>query len=158
MEISLIPDTLSTIATKYNHKFLQISALIVPIDAIAPPTIKPRTAPKKLARKRCRIKRSSKTDGGDASVNENDFSGGFFDGGDGPFGGGSGGGGGGGGGGFGWDESVPEKLDPAFDFVYGVLCWIVFSNCLHFAFKRVIRRILGDGVSERQKVSVSLVI
>ncbi|KAL8254409.1 hypothetical protein R6Q59_032630 [Mikania micrantha] len=172
MEISIISDTLSTIATKYGHglglglsnfatdrycsshdQHLQVYALMVPIDAIAPPTIKPRTAPKKLARKRYRVKRSSKSDGGDAFVNED--GGGFFDGGDGPFGGGGGGGGGDGSfDGFNWDESLPDSpSDPAFDFVYGVLCWIVFSNCLHFAFKKVIR-ILADGVSdpERQKV------
>ncbi|KAK9076069.1 hypothetical protein SSX86_004402 [Deinandra increscens subsp. villosa] len=183
MEISLISDTLSTIATKYGHglglglsNFVtdrhcsphdqppQFYALIVPIDAIAPPTTKPRTtAPKKLARKRCRVKRSSKTDGGDhdhdRDIFGNEDGGGFFDGGDGPFGGGGGGRGGGGGDrfdGFNWEESLPDSpSDPAFDFVYGVLSWIVFSNCLHFALKKVIR-IVADGVSDpdRQKVPV----
>lgn len=122
---------------------------MVPIDAIAPPTIKPRTAPKKLARKRCRVKRSSKADGDGAFADED--GGGFFDGGDGPFGGG---GGGGNFDGFNWEESLPASpSDPAFDFVYEVLCWIVFSNCLHFAFKKVIR-ILAD--TEREKVPLRL--
>ncbi|XP_023768584.1 protein FERTILITY RESTORER RF2, mitochondrial [Lactuca sativa] len=171
MEISLISDTLTAIATKYGHGLglsnfitdrncssydqqLQTYALMVAIDAIAPPSVKPRVAPKKLARKRCRVKRSSKIDGGGPYVDED--GGGFFDGGDGPFGGGGGGGGGSGGNfdGFNWDESLPASpSDPAFDFIYEMLCWIVFSNCLHFAFKKVIR-ILADGVadSEREKV------
>jgi hypothetical protein len=143
MELSLISDTLTTITTT-THRF-QIHSII------APPTLKPRTAPKKLARKRCRIKRGSKT--GDNNGGPYDGEG-FFDGGDGPFGGGGGGGGGGGdnyGDGFSWDEeSVPVgPTDPAFDFVYEVLCWIVLSNCLHFAFKKVFR-IVSD--SERDKV------
>ncbi|XP_024994415.1 uncharacterized protein LOC112527825 isoform X1 [Cynara cardunculus var. scolymus] len=171
MEISLISDTLTTIATKYGHGLglsnfvtdrthydqqLQIYAIMVPIDAIAPPLVKPRTAPKKLARKRCRVKRSSKTDGDDAYVDED--GGGFFDGGDGPFGGGGGGAGGSGDNfdGLNWDESLPASpSDPAFDFVYEVLCWIVFSNCLHFAFKRVIR-ILADGVADPERRKVPL--
>ncbi|KAI3728083.1 hypothetical protein L6452_16711 [Arctium lappa] len=177
MEISLISDTLTTIATKYGHGYglglsnfvtdrhcssydqqLQINAIMVPIDAIAPPLVKPRTTPKKLARKRCRVKRSSKTDGDDAYIDED--GGGFFDAGDGPFGGGGGGDGGGGSGDnfdrFNWDESLPASpSDPAFDFVYEVLCWIVFSNCLHFAFKRIVR-ILADGVSVPQRRKVQL--
>nr|GEW60517.1 hypothetical protein [Tanacetum cinerariifolium] len=137
MELSLISDP-----TRYTHGLttLQINSIL------APPTIKPRTAPKKLARKRCRIKRSSKTDNNGGPYDGE----GFFDGGDGPFGGGGGGGGRGGGDGFNWDESLPvEPTDPAFDFVYEVLCWIVLSNCLHFAFKKVFR-IVSD--SEREKV------
>nr|GEX78596.1 putative ribonuclease H-like domain-containing protein [Tanacetum cinerariifolium] len=130
------------VGKRYTHGLttLQINSIL------APPTIKPRTAPKKLARKRCRIKRSSKTDNNGGPYDGE----GFFDGGDGPFGGGGGGGGRGGGDGFNWDESVPvEPTDPAFDFVYEVLCWIVLSNCLHFAFKKVFR-IVSD--SEREKV------
>ncbi|KAI3744517.1 hypothetical protein L1987_57600 [Smallanthus sonchifolius] len=42
---------------------------MVPIDAIAPPAIKPSIAPKKLARKHFH-KRSSKTDSGDAFANK----------------------------------------------------------------------------------------
>ncbi|KAI3713631.1 hypothetical protein L1987_72214 [Smallanthus sonchifolius] len=173
MEISLIFDTLTTIATKYGHGLglgvsnfvtdrhysshdqpLQIYALNSPIDAIAPPTIKPRTAPKKLARKRSRVvKRSWKTYGDDAFPGEDEGS--FFDGGDGPFGGGgSGGDGGGSFDRFNWDESLPAS-DPAFDFVYEVLCWTVLSNCLHFAFKKVIR-ILADGVSDAEREKVAL--
>ncbi|KAK1438411.1 hypothetical protein QVD17_04220 [Tagetes erecta] len=181
MEISLIFDTLTTIATKYGHGLglglglgvsnfihssssshdqqLQIYALTIPIDAIAPPTIKPRTAPKKLARKRSRVKRSWKTYGGDDQAFVDEDRGGFFDGGDGPFGGGGGGGGGGDGGGsfdgFNWDESLPASpSDPAFDFVYEVLCWIVLWNCLHFAFKKVIRILAAD--AEREKVPLRL--
>nr|XP_043639860.1 uncharacterized protein LOC122610974 [Erigeron canadensis] len=163
MEITLIPDTITTIATNYTHTLgssfsnfpnsdqnHQISAVMFPIDAIAPPVAKPRTSapPKTLARKRCRVKRSSKIDNGGGGEYADEYDGGFFDGGDGPFGGG----GGGGGDGFNWDESVSPS-DPAFDFVYGVLCWIVFSNCLHFAFKKVIR-ILTDSPSDRDKVPI----
>ncbi|KAM0059753.1 hypothetical protein Hdeb2414_s0005g00184811 [Helianthus debilis subsp. tardiflorus] len=159
MEISLIFDTLTTIATKYGHGLaLGLSNFVTDRHSdqqphiyalMAPPTIKPRTAPKKFARKRSRVKRSCKTYGGDGDGDAffDEDGGGFFDGGDGPFGGG---GGGGDGGGFNWDESLPESTpDPAFEFVYEVLCWIVFSNCLHFAVKKVMR-ILGD--AEREKV------
>ncbi|XP_071705179.1 uncharacterized protein [Rutidosis leptorrhynchoides] len=175
MEVSLISDTLTTIASKYSHVLglglsnsvtdrhysshdhhLQITAIMLPIDAIAPPTVKPRTAPKKLARKRRRVKRSSKSDGGGGGAYCDEDGGGFFDGGDGPFGGGGGGGGGGDFGGFNWYESVPDSpSDPAFDVVYGVLCWIVFSNCLHFAFKKVIR-ILADGIADTEREKVHL--
>lgn len=90
----------------------------------------------------------------------------FFDGGDddGAFGGGNSWGGGGSGwnfGGFGgsnWDEPSSNSIsDPAFDFVYEVLSWIVFSNCLHFAFKKVVRIVAGGlGDPAREKVPMRL--
>ena len=83
---------------------------------------------------------------------------------DGPFNNGGGGGGGGGSwnfGGFGganWEGySSNSYNDPAFDFVYEVLSWIVLSNCLHFAFKKVVR-IVADvfGDPAREKVPMRL--
>lgn len=56
-----------------------------------------------------------------------------------------------------WDE--PSSLqDPAFDFVYRVLSWIMLSNCLHFAVKKIVR-IIADGSivdSDREKVPARL--
>ncbi|CAN4104475.1 unnamed protein product [Withania somnifera] len=191
MEISMISDTLTTVVTTTQglgfSKFLlnrslnngftlsessseqqsgggvrQISALIFPIDALAPPRMKynnVKTAPRRLARKTRRIRRKSlRADDGD----ENGF---WFDY-DGSFGGGSdwngGGGGGGSDGGGGWNfdgfggpnwEESSSFSDPAFDFVYELMCWAALSNCLHFAFKKVVR-IVADGFSDsaREKV------
>lgn len=74
------------------------------------------------------------------------------DSGDGLYGGG-GGGRGWNSGGFGWSnwewEGNSSPADPAFDFVYEVMCWIALLNCLHYAFKKVVR-IGGD--SEREKL------
>jgi hypothetical protein len=101
---------------------------------------------------------------GDDSGGEGLF---FGDGGDGVYGGGSGGFGGGGGGGSDWnfnrfgegdnpdESSLP---DPAFDFVYQVLSWIMLTNCLHFAVKKIVR-IIADGSivdSDREKVPTRL--
>lgn len=48
-------------------------------------------------------------------------------------------------GGVNWGESSNNSFnDPAFDFVYEVLSWIALSNCLHFAFKKMVR-IMGRG-------------
>ncbi|CAF2126553.1 unnamed protein product [Brassica rapa] len=84
---------------------------------------------------------------------------GGFGGNDGPFGFGGGGDGGGGGkgwsygGGGNWDESSSSWSDPAMEFVYEVICWIALSNCVHFAFKRMVR-IVTDG--EREKLNLTL--
>ncbi|KAM2888600.1 hypothetical protein FF1_012304 [Malus domestica] len=145
----------------------QISAVIFSFDAVAPPRARPnstRTATRTLLRKKRRTRRRPSS--GDDSNDGGEEDGGFF-GGDGPFfNGGWGGSGGGGGGGwnfdrFGgnsWDEpSSSSPSDPAFDFVYEVMCWIALSNCVHFAFKRVIR-ILADGLGDahREKVPMRL--
>lgn len=39
----------------------------------------------------------------------------------------------------------------AFDFVYEVIYWIALSNCVHFAFKKVVR-----DFAEREKVAVTM--
>ncbi|CAN6551318.1 unnamed protein product [Malus baccata var. baccata] len=145
----------------------QISAVIFSFDAVAPPRARPnstRTATRTLLRKKRRTRRRPSS--GDDSIDGGEEDGGFF-GGDGPFfnGGWRGSGGGGGGGwnfdrfgGNSWDESSSSSpSDPAFDFVYEVMCWIALSNCVHFAFKRVIR-ILGDGLGDahREKVPMRL--
>lgn len=95
-------------------------------------------------------------DGGD-----NDFFA-FSDGGDSNNGGGnfgSGGGGKGWNGGYGganWEEFSDNSIsDPAFDFVFEILCLIAMSNCLHFAFKKVVR-IVADGFGDRGKVPMRL--
>lgn len=146
----------------------QISAVICPIDALAPPPVKynkVKSAPRRLARKTRRITRKKLIGGADEGE-ENGF---LFGGGDydGPFGGGSSWGGGGGGGkgwnfdGFGganWEESSSNSFsDPAFDFVYELMCWAALSNCLHFAFKKVVRIVAG-GFSDpaREKGPVRL--
>lgn len=131
---------------------LQISSAVLPVDAVAPPPVRSTacTIPRRtLLRRRRRIKR--KLSGGDGSGDEGLF---FGDGGDG--GGGFGGSGGGGGwnfnnygGGDDWDESSSSVPDPAFDFVYQVLSWIMLSNCLHFAFKKILRIVLD---ADREKV------
>ncbi|KAF7837788.1 heterogeneous nuclear ribonucleoprotein A1 [Senna tora] len=143
-------------------RLLQISAVILPVDALAPPPVRSNTyrMPRRslLRRKRRAKRRVSGDDSGDTG-DEGFF---FGDGGDRPFGGGRFGGGGGGGGwnfnGFGegdnyWDDSSSSYSDPAFDFVYQVLSWIVLSNCLHFAFKRIVR-VVTDGIvdADREKV------
>ncbi|KAK7363542.1 hypothetical protein VNO77_05688 [Canavalia gladiata] len=153
----------------------QISAMIQPCDAVAPPPVKPTTyrIPRRtLLRRKRRTRRRLSGDDSSGAGNEGFF---FGDGGDGPFGGGGGGfGGGGGGGGFGgggggwnfnrfgggdnWDEPSPSLPDPAFDFVYQVLSWIMLSNCLHFAFKKIVRIITAGSIvdSDREKVPARL--
>nr|GMD76581.1 ATP-dependent RNA helicase A [Ipomoea batatas] len=151
--------------------FVQISAAFSPTDAVAPPPVRSnrtRTAPRRLARKTRRVRR--KLLGGGGGEDDGGEFGFFFDGGDddGAFGGGNSWGGGGGGGGSGWnfggfggsnwDEPSSNSIsDPAFDFVYEVLSWIVFSNCLHFAFKKVVRIVAGGlGDPAREKVPMRL--
>ncbi|KAK9136805.1 hypothetical protein Sjap_007399 [Stephania japonica] len=149
---------------------LSVSAAISPTDSVAPPIVRSsscRTVPRTLAR-RSRTRKRSAADGG----GEDD--GLFGDGDDGPFGGsGSGPSGGGRGWNFGdfggnWEDdedssssssSSPSYFDPAFDFVYEVISWIALSNCVHFAFKKVVR-IVGDGIGDaasREKVPVRYV-
>ncbi|XVF62535.1 hypothetical protein PTKIN_Ptkin09bG0015900 [Pterospermum kingtungense] len=154
-----------------NMGNLHVTASIVPFDAVAPPPVKPnsyKTLPRTLLRRKRRAKR--KLFGGDESNDAEDY--GFLlgsDGGDGygPFGGGGGGSSWGGNGwnfnGFGgqnWDESSSSSpwTDNALDFVYEVVCWIALSNCVHFAFKKVVR-IVANGVEEasaREKVPMRL--
>lgn len=142
----------------------QISAVILPVDAVAPPRVRPnshKTATRTLLRKKRRTRRRSSS--GDDLNDGGEEDGGFF-GGDGPFfnGGWGGSGGGGGGwnfdrfGGHNWDESSSSSpSDPAFDFVYEVMCWIALSNCVHFAFKRVIR-IVADGLGDAERAKVPM--
>ncbi|XP_015937616.1 uncharacterized protein LOC107463341 [Arachis duranensis] len=147
----------------------QISTILQPYDAVAPPPVKPRSyrMPRRtLLRNKRRTKRKLSGDGAGDNENEGFF---FGDGGDGVFGGGGGGGFGGSGGRwnfnrFGdghndWDEHSSSIPDPAFDFVYQVLSWIMLSNCIHFAFKRIVQ-ILSDGAivdsGDREKVPARL--
>uniref|UniRef100_A0A5B7ABT7 Uncharacterized protein n=1 Tax=Davidia involucrata TaxID=16924 RepID=A0A5B7ABT7_DAVIN len=132
----------------------QISSVIFPVDTVAPPPVKLNylVVPRRLVRKTRRTRRKSLTGGGAEDGEDGGFFGDAGD--DGPFGGGSGSGGGGRGwnfdrfGGSNWDESSsPWSSDPAFDFVYEVISWIALSNCLHFAFKKVLR-IVADGTSD----------
>ncbi|WOL03287.1 hypothetical protein Cni_G12007 [Canna indica] len=130
---------------------LSISAL----DSAAPPAairtdlLRAGPAPPALARRiRRRSRRRPLTDGGD----EDDGFSGDGDGDDGPFGGGGDAGGSGrgwnsGDSSSGWDESESSSSDPAFDFVYGVMCWIALSNCAHFAFKKMGRLLATRGPS-----------
>lgn len=142
-----------------------ISAMIQTYDAVAPPPVKPtayRLRRRTLLRRKQRTRRRlSGDDSGDAG-NEGFL---FGDGGDGPFGGGSFGGGGGGwnfnrfGGGNNWDEPSSSVPDPAFDFVYQVLSWIMLSNCVHFALKKIVRIVAAGSIvdSDREKVPARLV-
>ncbi|KAE9602585.1 hypothetical protein Lal_00050092 [Lupinus albus] len=131
----------------------QISAMIQPYDAVAPPPVKPnsyRIRRRNLLQRKRRTKRKLS---GDDYGNE-----GFFFG-DGSAGDGGGGFGGSGGGGGGWndnrfgDESSYPLPDPAFDFVYQVLSWIMLLNCLHFALKKIIRIVVD---SHREKLPTKL--
>ncbi|KAL3626555.1 hypothetical protein CASFOL_030104 [Castilleja foliolosa] len=115
------------------------------ISAASPPPT--RTLTKRRTRKIQRVRRRIVIDHDGEEDGKFVFSdGGGFNSGDGYFGSGGGGSGWnfGGYGGANWegfpDNSIP---DPAFDFVYEVLCWIAMSNCLHFAFKKV-ARFVGD--------------
>ncbi|GJW00266.1 hypothetical protein Tco_1555517 [Tanacetum coccineum] len=127
----------------HHHKKLHITAQALPTDAVAPPPVKPTVIPTSRAKSRARVKRKIKTadEGSDGGV-DGGGGGGFF----------GGGGGSGDGGGFGWDESDPTPVDPAFDFVYELLSWFVLSNCLYFAVKRVVRIVVDgsadDGMSQ----------
>ncbi|XP_057957652.1 uncharacterized protein LOC131150744 [Malania oleifera] len=143
---------------------LQISAAIFPVDAVAPPPVRPnryRVSRRTLIRKNRRTRRRSFYEGGGE---EEGFYGDGCDGGDGPFGSGAGGGGGWNFGGFGgsnWDESSSssssDPAGPALDFLYEVISWIALSNCVHFAFKKV-GRIVADGIGDdsREKLPMRL--
>ncbi|XP_010547003.1 PREDICTED: protein gar2-like [Tarenaya hassleriana] len=144
----------------------QVSAVIFPVDVIASKLVRSsayKTIRRTLHRKKRRTRRISfsgdSEDGGDLARFLLDGDNGGFNG---PYGFGGGGGNDGGRGwnfgGFGrgdWDESssLPSWSDPAMEFVYEVLCWIALSNCVHFAFKRIVR-ILTDG--EREKLTMRL--
>lgn len=153
MDIALIADT-ATSQTLDFAKFLLrrhylISAGILPKFALAPPPVKAvsyRTATRAVVRKKRRTKkRSYSGDDGEESGEMDGFFGGGGD--DGPFGGGGYGGGGWNFDGFGgqnWDESSRwSSNDFAFDFIYEVLYWIALSNCVHFAFKKLVRIAAG---------------
>lgn len=97
-------------------------------------------------------------DGGDLDSGDVYFVFGDGGGGDGYFGRGGGGKGwnSGGYGGDNWEEYSNNSIpDPAFDFVYEVLCWIAMSNCLHFAFKKVVK-FASDGIGGREKIPMRL--
>ncbi|KAI3968488.1 hypothetical protein MKX01_007798 [Papaver californicum] len=184
MEILSIPDTVNvkfTTTTPQKHlgfsKFLinrdlysRISSGLSPVDAIAPPIVRKnlyKTAPRTLIRKSRRTRRRSLTAGDSDDGGDDGAENGFF-GDDGPFGGSGSSGGGGGrgwsfgsGGGSNWSDDDDEEdllasADPAFDFVYEVISWIVLSNCVHFAFKKVVNGVNDDTTSSREKVVVSV--
>ncbi|XVE82194.1 hypothetical protein DITRI_Ditri15bG0127900 [Diplodiscus trichospermus] len=163
--------SLSSDSSADNIGIYHVTAAIVAFDAVAPPPVKPnsyKTLSRTLLRRKRRTKR--KLFSGDESNDGEDY--GFLgsDGGDGygPFGGGGGGGSSWGGsgwnfGGFGgqhWDESSSSSpwTVNALEFVYEVVCWIALSNCVHFAFKKVVR-IVTNGMDEtgnREKVPMRL--
>ncbi|KAK3421489.1 hypothetical protein EUGRSUZ_G02132, partial [Eucalyptus grandis] len=103
-------------------------------------------------------------EGGD--VGDSGFYGGDpFGGGFGPSGGGGGGGGDGGGWNFrgpNWEDDSSSRFGPgsgvALDFVCEVMCWIALSNCVHFAFKKMLRSLAVEGVGDaaREKVPIRL--
>eukprot|EP00258_Populus_trichocarpa_P017899 XP_006380239.2 uncharacterized protein LOC18101896 [Populus trichocarpa] len=171
MNISLIADT-ATIAAQQtlcsgNSLFLhrqnrinladqssQICAVIV--DVLASPPVKSKTSRRTILRKRRRTRSRSKTYG-DAGDCGEEY--GFFGG-----GGGWGGFGGGGRGwnfdkfgGHDWDESSgwysSRSSDFAYGFVYEVIYWIALSNCVHFAFKKVVR-LVADGIGDTERGKV----
>ncbi|KAL0699369.1 hypothetical protein Bca4012_055491 [Brassica carinata] len=135
----------------------QTSAVFYPVDAIAPSPV--RSSSYKTIRRIRKKRRTKRVSFGGDSEDGGDFCRFLLEGGgnDGPFGFGGGGGGNGGGGkgwnyggGGNWDESSSWS-DPAMEFVYEVICWIALSNCVHFAFKRIVR-IVADG--EREKLNL----
>ncbi|KAL7104895.1 hypothetical protein ACP275_07G010600 [Erythranthe tilingii] len=135
------------------------------VFAASPPSTRTLTKPR--IRKTRRVKRKILADddcgGGEGNGSFAFTDGGNFSGGDGYFGSGGGGGGDGGKGwnfgGYGgsnWEEFSDNSIsDPAFDFVYEILCWIAMSNCLHFAYKKVVR-FVEDGFGDRGKVPMQL--
>ncbi|KAG8370464.1 hypothetical protein BUALT_Bualt14G0119600 [Buddleja alternifolia] len=180
MEITVISDAISSIA--YSTQSLSFSNFIINrphsvlsisdasldqppqspppfnISAASPPPTRTLTKPR--IRKNRRVKRKIVIDNfGDESGLFVFGDGGGFGSGDGYFGGGGGGGKGwnfGGYGGDNWEEFSDNSIsDPAFDFVYEVLCWIAMSNCLHFAFKRVARRV-SEGFGDQGKAPMQL--
>lgn len=180
MEISVISDTLSSIAYStqsfgFSNFVLKRSRNVHSVsDAVSdqPPQSPPhlhvsaatppatRTLTKRRLRRTRRVKRKIVLDDGGG---DNEYFA-FSDGGDSGNGGGGFGGGGGGGkgwnfGGYGganWEEFSDNSIsDPAFDFVFEILCLIAMSNCLHFAFKKVVR-IVAEGFGDRSKVPMRL--
>ncbi|XP_043711229.1 uncharacterized protein LOC122660111 [Telopea speciosissima] len=148
----------SSSETSYTTGVAGISAVIAP-PAVRSYTYRP--APRTFTRQQRRTRRRPST--GDPEDGGED---GFFgDGNDGPFGGGRSGGSGGRGwnfdgyGGFDWEESSYSSFsDHALDFFYEVICWVAFSNCLHFAFKKLVRIVAaGIGDPSRDKVPMRLV-
>lgn len=142
---------------------LQLSAALFPVATIAPPPVKSiscRSASRTSLRRKRRTKRRLYSD--DSEGGEDDgFGGGYFDG---SYGGGGGSGGRGWNsdrfGGSDWDESSSSSSssNPAYYFVYEVVCWIALSNCVHFAFKKVVRFAANAiGNSERGKLSMRLI-
>ncbi|KAF9596119.1 hypothetical protein IFM89_007172 [Coptis chinensis] len=132
---------------------------------MAPPVARPttRTVPRTFLKNKRRTRRRSLTGGNDDDLEDGFYGDGGSSGGDGLFGGG---GGGGGRRGKGWNYdgcggSEWEFSDPAFDFVYEMICWIVMSNCLHFALKKICRILFAaDGEfvdSAREKGPLRLV-
>lgn len=132
----------------------QISAVNFPTDAVVAPVRSNRvkTLPRRNIKKRRRTKR--KTVSGDDGFHDcygygyEEVSEFFVGGGDarGPFDNNLGGGSGKGGnfrgfGGSDWGDFSSDNsfYDPAFDFVYEVLSWIVLTNCLHFSYKKLLR-------------------
>ncbi|KAK0608447.1 hypothetical protein LWI29_030721 [Acer saccharum] len=173
MDIALMADTV-TVATSQTLSFAKfllrrhhylISAANLPTDALAPLPVRStscRTATRTLTRRKRRTKRRSSTSGDDSD--ESGEGNGFFVGGidDGFFGGGSNDGpfGGGGYGGRGWNfdgfggQNWDEPSNAfAFGFVYEVIYWIALSNCVHFAFKKLVR---GVTDTDRDKVPIRL--
>lgn len=183
MDISLIADTVNVATsqglgfaksllrshslTSATNNQLSISAVLFAVNALAPPAVKSnytKTARRAVLRKRRRTRRRSFAGGDDDSSEDGEYEG-FFggDGGDFPFGGGGGGGDGkgwnfGGFGGHNWnEESSSSSSDPTLNFVYEVICWIALSNCVHFAFKKLVRIVAGGiGDAEREKVPMRL--
>ncbi|KAL3812951.1 hypothetical protein ACJIZ3_014219 [Penstemon smallii] len=176
MEIAVISDTISSIACsaqslgfsnfllKRPHNVLPLSDASSdqpppPFHVSAASTPSTRTLTRPRLRKTRRVKRKIVTD--DDGVDNRFFTfndGGVFSNGDGYFGSGGGGKGWnfGGYGGSNWEEFPDDSIpDPAFDVVYEVLCWIAMSNCLHFAYKKVVR-FAADGFGDREKVQMGL--
>ncbi|KAF8085159.1 hypothetical protein N665_0678s0017 [Sinapis alba] len=136
------------------------SAVIFPVDATV------RSSSYKTIRRIRKKRRTKRVSFGGDSEDGGDFGrflleGGGDDGGPFGFGGGNGGGGKGwnfgGGGGGNWDESSSSSSwsDPAMEFVYEVICWIALSNCVHFAFKRIVRIVTTDGGREKLNLTLS---
>lgn len=178
MEISVISDAISSIAYSTQslgfsnfllnrpHNVLSLSDTLSDqpsqsppfhISAVSPPPT--RTLTRRRLRKTRRVKRKIILDDDGEENGVFVFSdGGDFNSGDGYFGRGGGGKGWnfGGYGGPNWEEFSDNSIsDPAFDFVYEILCWIAMSNCLHFAFKKVVR-FVADGFGDRGKVPMRL--
>ncbi|KAL9232947.1 hypothetical protein vseg_008003 [Gypsophila vaccaria] len=137
---------------------LQISSIIAPINTVASPPVKSRHVTSRrpqLKRRRRTRRRSPPSYGDDVPFLGGPNDGGFIGGGGSwNFGGGSGN----------WndgdwfssfDNDNNNNLDdPAFDFVFQVVCWMVFSNCVHFAFTKVFK-LISEG---RAKVTLRSVL